>query len=103
MGEIRRYICWETNYHIAAWYPDRGRLKRLRRKVEGPIQRGYWDRKYDRTGKFVYPLERHVIKKFRNSYGDIVKIYDTDGERILDQVYNKYFMDNDITNMLVIT
>ena len=48
-------------------------------------------------------MERHVIKKFRNSYGDIVKIYDTDRERILDQVYNKYFMDNDITNMLVIT
>ena len=44
-----------------------------------------------------------MIKKFRNSYGDIVKIYDTDKERILDQVYNEYFMDNDITNMLDIT
>ena len=52
--------------------------------------------------EFVYPSERHVIKKYRNSYGDVVKIYDTDGEHILDQVYNKYFMHNDITNMLVI-
>ena len=27
MGEIRRYVCWETSYHIAKWYPDRERLK----------------------------------------------------------------------------
>ena len=84
MGEIRRYVCWETNYHIAAWYPDCGRLKRLRKKVHGPLQRGYWDRKYDQTRKFVYLSERHVIKKYRNSYGDVVKIYDTDREVVLD-------------------
>ena len=41
-----------------------------------------------------------MIKKFRNSYGDVVKIYDTDEECILDQVYNEYFMDNDIADML---
>ena len=29
-----------------------------------------------------------------------MKIYDTDEERILDQVYNEYFMDNDIADML---
>ena len=28
-----------------------------------------------------------------------MKIYDTDEERILDQVYNEYFMDNDIVDM----
>ena len=84
MGEIRRHVCWDTNYDITTWYPNGGRLKRLRRKVEGPLQRGYWNRKYDRTGKFVYPSERHVIKKFRNSYGDVVNIYDTDRKVILD-------------------
>ena len=100
MGEIRRYVSWENNYHIAKWYPDRERLKRLRKKVQGPLQRGYWYRKYDQTGKFVYPSERHVIKKFRNSYGDVVKIYDTDEERILDEVYNEYFIEKDIWDML---
>ena len=102
MGEIRRHVCWETDYHITAWYPDYERLKRLRKKVEGPLQRGYWDRKYDRTGKFVYPSERHVIKKFRNSYGDVVNIYDTDEKIVLDRVWNKYCWNRDITCMLAI-
>ena len=41
-----------------------------------------------------------MIKKFRNSYGDVVKIYDTDKERILDEVYNEYFMEQDTWDML---
>ena len=41
-----------------------------------------------------------MIKKFRNSYGDVVKIYDTDEERILDEVYNEYFIEKDIWDML---
>ena len=45
------------------------------------MQLGYWYRKYDQTGKSVYPSKRHVIKKYKNSYGDVVKIYDTDEER----------------------
>ena len=67
--------------------------------MQGLLQRGYWNRKYDRTGSLVYPPERHVIKKYRNSYGNVVKIYDTDEGCILDKVYNDYFMDNDIVDM----
>ena len=55
MGEIRRYISWDNDYGITKWYLYRERLKQLRKKVQGPLQRGYWYRKYDRTGKFVYP------------------------------------------------
>ena len=43
---------------------------------------------------------RHVIKKYKNSYGDVVKIYNTDEERTLDEVYNEYFMYRDIVDML---
>ena len=64
------------------------------------MQLGYWYRKYDQTGKYVYPSERHVIKKYKNSYGDVVKIYDTDEERTLDEVYNEYYMYRDIVDML---
>ena len=102
MGEIRRQVYREDNYDITAWYPNGERLKRLRRKVEGPLQRGYWNRKYDRTGKFVYPSERHVIKKYRNSYGDVVNIYDTDRTTILDRVWNQYNWYSDTTLMLAI-
>ena len=34
-----------------------------------------------------------------NSQGEIVKIYDTDEVRILDKVWNDYFMESDIWDM----
>ena len=40
-----------------------------------------------------------MIKRYMNSQGEIVKIYDTDKERTLDKVYNDYFMHNDIWDM----
>ena len=99
MGEIRKYAS-DTGYGITKWYPDRARLRRLRKRVQGPLQLGYWYRKYDRTGKYIYPSEKHVIKKYKNSYGDVVKIYNTDEERILDEVFNEYFMYRDLVDML---
>ena len=33
MGEIRRYTSWNTGYGITKWYPNRERLKRLRKRV----------------------------------------------------------------------
>ena len=56
-------------------------------------------RKYDQTRSLVYPSERHVIKKYRNSQGKVMKIYDTDEVRVLDKVYNDYFMQNNIMDM----
>ena len=57
------------------------------------------ERKYDQTGSLVYPSERHVIKKYMNSQGKIVRIYDTDEVRILNKVWNDYFMESNIWDM----
>ena len=67
--------------------------------VKGPIQKRYWNIKNDRTRRNVYLSERHVIKKYRNSQGYVVNIYDTDETRDIDKVYNDYFMLNDIRDM----
>ena len=40
-----------------------------------------------------------MIKRFRKSQGEVVKIYDTDKTRTIDKVYNDYFMLNDIRDM----
>ena len=40
-----------------------------------------------------------MIKKYLNSYGKVVKIYDTDKERTIDRVFNKYFVNFDIWDM----
>ena len=98
MGEIHKYVN-NYGYGITEWVPDRARLRQLRKKVQGPLQLGYWYRKYDQTGKYIYPSEKHVIKKFRNSHGNVVKIYDTDEERILDEVFNEYFLYRDLVDM----
>ena len=72
------------------WHPDYSRLRRLKKSVQGPLQRDYWKRKHDQTGRLVLPLERHVIKKVINSQGQVVKIYNTDKERVIDRVFNPY-------------
>ena len=79
--------------------PEPSKAQTIKKKVQGPLQLGYWYRKYDRSGKYIYPSEKHVIKKYKNSYGDVVKIYDTDEERILDEVFNEYFMYRDLVDM----
>ena len=55
--------------------------------------------RWDRTGKYVYPSEKHVIKKFRKSNGDVVKIYDTDTNRFLDSDFNYYKLHRDLEDM----
>ena len=84
---------------ITRWYPNCARLWSLRKRVKGPVQRYSWSIKGSQTEKLVYPSEKHVIKRFRNSQGDVVKIYDTDESRIIDKVYNDYFMINNIRDM----
>ena len=80
--------------------PRSSKAQTIKKKVEGPLQLGYWRRKYDQTGKYVYLSEKHVINKYKNSYGDVVKIYDIEEERILDEVFNEYFMYRDLVDML---
>ena len=46
MGEIHKYRT-EYGYRITEWVPNRARLRLLRKKVQGPLQLGYWYRKYD--------------------------------------------------------
>ena len=76
MGEIQSYY-W-NDYTITKWHPNHARLWRLRKRVKGPVERYSWSIKESQTKKLVYPSEKHVIKRFRNSQGNVVKIYDTD-------------------------
>ena len=85
MGEIRKYHHY--GFIITKWYLDYMRLRKKR--IQRPLQRNYMRRKYDQTGSFIYAPERHVIKKYMNSQGEIVKIYDTDELCILDKVVNR--------------
>ena len=71
----------------------------MRKKVQGPLQKNYWNIKHDQTGSLVYPSERHVIKKYRNSQGKIMKINYTDEVRVLNKVWNDFFMEYDILDM----
>ena len=72
-----------------------------KKKVQGPLQKSCIRRRYDCTGRSIYPsnIERHVIKKYVNSNGEVVKIYDNDKERTIDRVYNEYFVNVDIWDM----
>ena len=97
MGEIQKYH--HDGYGITKWYPDYGRLRRLKKRIQGPLQKSYIRRKYDPTGDLIYPSERHVIKKYLNSQDEIVKIYDTDEVCTFNKVYNNYFMEFDIWDM----
>ena len=86
MGEIRKH--YDMNYTLTKWIPDYRRLRRLKKEVQGPLQKSCIRRRYDHTGSLIYPpnIERHVIKRYLNSFGEIVKIYDTDGECTIDKV-----------------
>ena len=95
MGGFRK--CYISDYgrnsklrRIITWHPDYSRLRRLKKRVQGPLQKEHWKRKHDQTRRLVLPSERHVIKKVINSQGQVVKIYDTDKERVIDRVYNPY-------------
>ena len=72
--------------------------------VHGPLQRSPYKRRRDQTGTYIIPTgtKRHVIKKYINSYGETIKIYDTDEVRILDKVFNKYSLHSDVREMLKI-
>ena len=84
---------------ITRWYPNCARLWSLRKRVKGPLQRYSWSIKGSRTEKLVYPSVEHVIKKFRNSEGKVMNIYDTDGSRELEKVNFDYYTINDIRDM----
>ena len=53
----------------------------------------------DRTQKFVYPSEKHVIKRFRKYNGEVVDIYDTDSTRFLDSDWDSYKLQEDMKKM----
>ena len=97
MGELKFYR--RGDYRIAEWAPNRHRLKRLRRKMQGP-KRLYWMyARWDKTGKYIYPSEKHVIKKYRKYNGEVVKIYDTDKTRFIDSNYDYYKLHEDLEDM----
>ena len=98
MGEIKLYRTL-FGYRTVEWAPNRKRLKRLRKKIQGP-QRLYWMyARWDKTGKYVYPSERHVIKRYRKYNGKVVKIYDTDRTRFIDSDYDYYKLHEDLEDM----
>ena len=45
MGKIQKYD--HDGYRITKWYPDYERPGQLKKRVQGPLQRNYWNRKYD--------------------------------------------------------
>ena len=55
--------------------------------------------RWDKTGKSIYPKERHVIKKHRKCNGEIVKIYDTDKTRFIDSDWDYYKLHEDLEDM----
>ena len=55
--------------------------------------------RWDRTGKYVYPSEKHVIKRFRRSNSKVVKIYDMDSTRFIDSDYDNYKLHRDLEDM----
>ena len=86
MGHI---ISYDNNFTtITRWIPDIDRLQCLKKVVHGPLQRSPYKRRRDQTGTYIIPTgtKRHVIKKYINSYGETIKIYDTDEVCILDKV-----------------
>ena len=97
MGEIQSYY-W-NDYTVTKWHLNRTRLWRLRKRVKGPVQRHSSSIKESQTRKLVYPSKKYVIKRFRNSQGKVVKIYDTNKTQTIDKVYNDYFMLNNIRDM----
>ena len=55
--------------------------------------------RWDKTSKYIYPSEKHVIKKYRKYNGEVVKIYDTDKTRFIDSDYDYYKLQEDLENM----
>ena len=62
MGEFWKWIRW--NYTVTEWIPNYGRLRRLKKRVQGQLQRSIIKRGYGHTGRLIYPsnLQKHVIK-----------------------------------------
>ena len=54
---------------------------------------------WDPIQRYVYPSERHVIKRFRKCNGEVVKIYDTDSTRFIDSDYDYYKLHRDLEDM----
>ena len=100
MGKIYRHEQYFTT--TTRWILDYDRVQRLKKKVQEPLQRNHYKRRHDQTGKYIIPAgtKRHVIKKYINSYGDTVKIYDTNEIRILDEVFCQYSLYPDMRDML---
>ena len=78
MGRIRKQ--YRLGYTITKLILDYKRLDCFHKRLHGPLQRDSFWRRRDRTGSFVVPpnQKKHVIAKYLNSFGETVKIYDTD-------------------------
>ena len=98
MGELKFYRD-EGGYRLVEWAPNRKRLKRLRRQVQGPLELYSMYNYKDKTQKFVYPDEKYVIKRFRKWNGEVVDIYDTDSTRYLDGDWDSYKLQEDMKKM----
>ena len=98
MGE-KNFFRSKYRYRTVEWAPNRHRLKRLRKKIQGPRQLYWMYMRWDRTGKYIYPSEKHVIKRYRKYNGKVVKIYDTDTTRFIDSDYDYYKLHEDLEDM----
>ena len=98
MGKLR--FCRDCyNNRVVEWEPNYKRLRRLKRRVEGPLELYSMYNYRDQTQKLVYPKERHVIKRYRKMNGEMVNIYDTDRTRYLDSDIDTYELYEDMKKM----
>ena len=100
LGELETYHSW--NFTVTRWVPNSKRMKRLQKRVQGPLQKKIYKRAHDHTGKWIYPFnfKKHVLLKFRNSTRKMITIYDTDERCHVDRVYDNYNVNNDLRMML---
>ena len=65
-------------------------VQTLEEKSTRAITKKPLEEKHDQTRRLILLSERHVIKKVKNSQGQVVKIYNTDKEHVIDRLYNPY-------------
>ena len=100
MGRFQKQ--YRLGYTITKWIPNYRRLRRLKKRIQGLLQKSCIRRRYDCMGSLIYPsnIKRHLIERYLNSFSEIKKIYDTDGECTVDKVLYKYYVDMDMWKVL---
>ena len=92
---------WYTPYRKVYWYANVHRIDRLKKKIQGPLQKDEDKRWRDQTGTRVLDIkERKVIMNYKNSQGKWITIYDMDKSKLVDNIYDDYNGRTDMQTMM---